>query len=75
MGDIQRNTGLVPIEKDPQLAKKHREIQINEKLSLIKVLKGRLDDLVNVEAKKLELQIDVLEKEIALLQDKNTIEV
>lgn len=66
MGDIKRNTSLVPIEGE--LKKKHTEIQINEKLSHIAGLKQRLDDLENIEAKKLRFQIEVLEKEIGFLE-------
>ena len=74
MSDIRKNTGLVPVDSDPELFKKHIEIQINEKLSLIKALEQRLNDLVNIEAKKLTLQIDVLNKEVVILQNRDAIE-
>jgi len=65
MSDIKRNTSLVKM--DSELQKKHREIQVNEKKSQINALKQRLDDLESIEAKKLRLQVEILQKEIDFL--------
>jgi len=68
MSDIQKNTALVPIEGE--LRKKEIEIRINEKKSNIFALERRLQDLVDIEKKKIELQMEILEKEIEFLEDK-----
>jgi len=73
MSDIQKNNSLIPMTSD--LEKKHVQIQINEKKSLIRALGIRLDDLVNVEAKKLQLQIEKLTLEIEHLSNEFAIEI
>ena len=63
MGDLQiAQKEIVPIIG--KLKQQQLEIEINEKLSAVKGLKLRLENLVNIEQKKLEFQIDVLEKQI-----------
>lgn len=74
MSDIRRNNHLV--EMNAEMKKKHIEIMINEKKSVIHGLKRKLEDLENVEAKKLRLEIEMREKEISELQKNiNAIEV
>jgi hypothetical protein len=63
MGDLQvAQKEIVPIVG--KLKKQQLEIEINEKLASVKGLKLRLENLKNIEQKKLEFQIDVLEKQI-----------
>jgi len=71
MSDIQINQrDLVPIVGE--LKKQQLVIEINEKLASVKGLKLRLENLVNIEQKKLEFQINVLEKQIAFQQEQFT---
>ena len=53
-----------------ELLVKRMLIQLSEKEANIKGLELRLDDLKNIEMKKVELQIDLLEAEIKVLQEK-----
>jgi len=71
--DINNNRALV--KPTDEMEKKHIQITINEKASQINGLKNRLSDLVNVEGKRIELQIEVLEKEIEFLENKLAIDV
>lgn len=66
--DISRNTQLVNIEGE--LKKKHIQILINEKKSSIAALTQRLKDLIDIEQKKLEFQIEIHTREITALQGK-----
>jgi len=76
MSDITRNGAIIDPSKDPLLAKKHGEILLNEKFSRIEGLRIRLSDLKRIEEKKLELEIDCLEQEIKMIQDKlNSIDI
>lgn len=68
MADIERKNHL--INMDDELEKKHNEILINEKISQIEGLKLRLKDLETIEAKRLKLKIEILDKEIIILQAK-----
>ena len=70
MGDIElpRGRSLVPIEGDLEI--KQREIQINEKKSVLDALKIRLIDLEEIEAKKIKFQMEVLQREIEFLNGK-----
>lgn len=66
MSDLERpKTSLVPIKGD--LIRKQNEIRINEKKSLIDALTIRLRDLEEIEAKKIKLQMEVLNREIDFL--------
>lgn len=60
MSDIKRNLPDVIITG--QLKKQMLEIQINERDSVIKGLKQRLEDLKNIEEKRIILDINMQEK-------------
>ena len=73
MGDLERPTrGMVPIDGD--LAKKQRVIQVNEKRSVIDALNIKLRDLKEIEQKKIEFQIELLEREIDFLKNKDVVD-
>lgn len=69
MADIQRN--LPAVVMDEKLVAQRTEILINERLSSIKNLKQNLADLQDIQAKKLQFEIDMKEKEIELLKSKS----
>jgi len=67
MSDLENpQREIVPIVGE--LKKKQLTIEINEKLAAVENLKLRLKSLVNIEQKKIEFQIDVLEKQISFYQ-------
>jgi len=67
MSDLENpQREIVPIVGE--LKKKQLQIEINEKLAAVENLKLRLKSLVNIEQKKIEFQIDVLEKQISFYQ-------
>jgi len=59
----------VLVKTDPELSKKHTTVIINQKLSTIKKLQLALEDLKNIEQKRIELQIETLEKEVENMQE------
>lgn len=67
MGDIPRS-GSDLVLKDDTLFIKHLEILINEKLNQLKQLDVRLDHLMTVEVKQIELKKEELKKEIEAIQ-------
>lgn len=67
MVDINRS-GSDLILRDEHLRRKHLQILINEKLNLLKQLDVRLDHLMTVEVKQIELKKDELVKEIESIQ-------
>jgi len=69
MGDLVRMDSNT-IVMTSELLVKRMLIQLSEKEANIKGLELRLDDLKNIEMKKVELQIDLLEAEIKVLQEK-----
>ena len=69
MADIKRNmTDLLAGDSD--LQHQHLKIMLNERQSKINALKLRLQDLVNIEQKKIEFQINLEEKAIKDLEVK-----
>lgn len=71
MSDIQRGSGsgFEIIQRDDALKRHHRQIQISEKLNLIKQLEVRLEHIQQVEVEQVKLQMSVHKKEVEGLQD------
>lgn len=65
--DINNNTTDL-VRNDDGLNKKHLQIIINEKINLLKQLEVRLDHIMTVEVKQIELKMDVLKKEVEAIQ-------
>lgn len=67
MSDINRSgSDLVKYSDDMKM--KHLQILINEKINLLKSLDVRLDHLLTVEVKQIELKQDELKAEIVSIQ-------
>lgn len=67
--DINRSgTGLELIRRVPELQAHHRQIQISEKLNVIKQLGVRLEHINTVEIEQIKLQIATLNKEVEMLK-------
>lgn len=71
MSDIQRGGGdrYEIINRDDALKRHHRQIQISEKLNLIKQLEVRLEHIQQVEVEQVKLQMSVHKKEVGDLQN------
>lgn len=67
MSDINRS-GSDLVLRDNELYKKHLQILKNEKLNQLKQLDVRLDHILTVEVKQIELKHDELKKEIESIQ-------
>lgn len=78
MSDLNRS-GSDIVLRDAGLKRKLLQIQVNEKLNQLKQLDVRLDHLMTVEVKQIELKKDELIKEIESIQQelnrKNVIEI
>lgn len=64
MSDLQRNDSHDLIIRDNGLKKKHLAIVINEKITQMKQLDITLERMKTVDFKKIELQKEILAKEI-----------
>ncbi len=64
MADIRRNEQNALILRDNGLKKKHFEIILNEKKCQLKQLQVNIDRMKSVQLKELELQKDLVEREI-----------
>ena len=69
MADLQRNDSSALITEDHDLHKQWIQISINEKLNLIETSKSTLNRMKSVDQKRIELNIQVTEKEIAKLKN------
>jgi hypothetical protein len=67
MGDINRS-GSDLVKYDDSMKQKHLQILINEKINLLKQLDVRLDHILTVEVKQIELKQDELKTEIVSIQ-------
>lgn len=67
MSDINRS-GSDMILRDDGMRKKHMQILVNEKINQLKQLDVRLDHLMTVEVKQIELKQDELRHEIESIQ-------
>lgn len=65
--DIQRS-GSDLILRNEELYKQHLQIMVNEKLNQLKQLDVRLDHILTVEVKQIELKKNELMKEIESIQ-------
>ena len=77
--DISRS-GSDIVLRDEHLLQQHLQIQLNEKVNQIKQLAVRLDHIMTVEVKQVELKQNELRKEIESIQQElnrksNTIEI
>jgi len=57
------------IERDDALKKHHTQIQISEKLNLIKQLEVRLEHIQQVEVEQVKLQMSLHKREVENLQN------
>jgi hypothetical protein len=71
MSDIQRSSGerYEIIQRDDSLKRHHRQIQISEKLNLIKQLEVRLEHIQQVEVEQVKLQMAIHKKEAESLAE------
>lgn len=65
--DIRRGENELVVYGD-DILKQHLEIQINEKLNQLKQLDVRLDHIMTVEVKQIELKKNELRKEVESIQ-------
>jgi hypothetical protein len=69
MADLQRSESNYDIIlRDEGLKKKHLTIILNEKINQVKGLENTLERMKTVDFKKIELQKEILEKEIVDLK-------
>lgn len=70
MADINRGGGdrYEMISRDNALKRHHTQIQVSEKLNLIKQLEVRLEHIQQVEVEQVKLQISLHKKEVEGLQ-------
>lgn len=67
MGDINRS-GSDLVKYNDVMRKMHLQILINEKINLLKQLEVRLDHIMTVEVKQIELKREELKTEIVSIQ-------
>lgn len=65
--DMRRNDGDL-VKYGDDIMCQHLEIQINEKLNQLKQLDVRLDHIMTVEVKQIELKKNELKKEVESIQ-------
>lgn len=65
--DIRRGDSDLVVYGD-DILKQHLEIQVNEKLNQLKQLDVRLDHIMTVEVKQIELKKSELKKEVESIQ-------
>lgn len=68
MGDINRSGSMDLVMRDDALKRHHTQIQISEKLNLIKQLEVRLEHIQQVEVEQVKLQMALHKKEVENLQ-------
>lgn len=73
MSDLQRSESNYDIiQRDDGLKRKHLTIILNEKINQVKGLENTLERMKTVDFKKIELQKEILEKEITDLRQELT---
>ncbi|MCP4481431.1 MAG: hypothetical protein GY817_01195 [bacterium] len=75
MADLRTNNQISIIQADQTLRRRHIELQVKEKYSLIKKLQMQIEDIKNIEIDRIGLQIRGVEKEIEKLQAEIPIDV
>jgi hypothetical protein len=68
MSDINRSGSFDMIQRDNALKRHHTQIQVSEKLNLIKQLEVRLEHIQQVEVEQVKLQMALHKKEVENLQ-------
>jgi hypothetical protein len=68
MADINRSGSYDLIQRDDALKRHHTQIQVSEKLNLIKQLEVRLEHIQQVEVEQVKLQMELHKKEVENLQ-------